>query len=151
MLLQLYLLRADAAGPEWLLASTLRESSQHEVIIPALEAALSDPSTNVPSTLPKLLADLHARKDLGVLPPYPTDDAKKPERNAKAKRRSELQEKYFEQANALLMASIPKNAHCSKRFRNVLKELPKLFHGKRLRSRCLSKLSFTPTRLMGLC
>jgi hypothetical protein len=90
-----------------LLVSALRESSQLEVIIPALEAALSDSSTNVPSTLPQLLADLHARKDLGVLPPYPTDDAKKPEWNAKAKRRSELQDKYFEQANALLMASIP--------------------------------------------
>jgi hypothetical protein len=109
-LLQLYLLRAETAGPEWLLVSTLRESSQLEVIIPALEAALSDPSTNVPSTLPQLLADLHTRKDLCVLPPYPTDDAKKPEWNAKAKRRSELQEKYFEQANALLMASIPKRS-----------------------------------------
>jgi hypothetical protein len=109
-LLQLYLLQAERAGPEWLLVSALRESSQLEVIIPALEAALSDPSTNVPSTLPQLLADLHARKDLGVLPPYPTDDAKKPEWNAKAKRRSELQEKYFEQANALLMASIPKRS-----------------------------------------
>jgi hypothetical protein len=109
-LLQLYLLRAETAGPEWLVASTLRESSQLEVIIPALEAALSDPSTKVPSTLPQLLADLHTRKDLGVLPPYPTDDASKPEWNAKAKRRSDLQEKYFEQANALLVASIPKRS-----------------------------------------
>ena len=109
-LLQLYLLRAETAGPEWLVASTLRESSQLEVIIPALEAALSDPSTNVPSTLPQLLADLHTRKDLGVLPPYPTDDASKPEWNAKAKRRSDLHEKYFEQANALLIASIPKRS-----------------------------------------
>lgn len=78
-LLQLYLVRAETAGPEWLLVSTLRESSQLEIIIPALEAALSDPPTNVPSTLPQLLADLRTRKDLGVLPPYPTDDAKKPE------------------------------------------------------------------------
>ncbi len=109
-LLQLYLLRAETAGPEWLVASTLRESSQLEVIIPALEAALSDPSTNVPSTLPQLLADLQSRKDLGVLPPYPTDDAKKPDWNAKTKRRSELHEKYFEQANALLVASIPKRS-----------------------------------------
>lgn len=109
-LLQLYLLRAETAGPEWLVASTLRESSQLEVIIPALEAALSDPSTNVPTTLPQLLADLQSRKDLGVLPSYPTDDAKKPDWNAKAKRRSELQERYFEQANALLMASIPKRS-----------------------------------------
>lgn len=109
-LLQLYLLQAETAAPEWLLVSALRESSQFEVIIPALEAALSDPSANVPSTLPQLLADLHTRKDCGVLPPYPTDDAKKPEWNAKAKRRSELQEKYFEQGNALLMASIPKRS-----------------------------------------
>lgn len=109
-LLQLYLLRAETAGPEWLLVSALRESSQLEVIIPALEAALSDPSSNVPSTLPQLLADLHTRKDLGVLPPYPTDSAKKPEWNAKAKRRSQIQEKYFEQANALLIASIPKRS-----------------------------------------
>lgn len=109
-LVQLYLGRADAAASEWLLAPTLRESSQLEVVIPALEAALSDPSTNVPSTLPQLLADLHTRKDLGVLPPYPTEDAKKPEWEAKSKRRSELQQKYFEQANALLMVSIPKRS-----------------------------------------
>jgi hypothetical protein len=109
-LLQLYLVRAETAGPEWLVASTLRESSQLEVIIPALEAALSDPSTNVTSTLPQLLADLHTRKDLGVLPPYPTDDASKPEWNANAKRRSDLHEKYFEQADALLRASIPKRS-----------------------------------------
>lgn len=109
-LLQLYLVRAETAAPEWLLASTLRESSQLEVIIPALEAALSDPSTNVPSTLPQLMADLHTRKDLGVLSPYPADDANKPEWEAKAKRRRELQQKYVEQANALLMASIPKRS-----------------------------------------
>src|SRR2546429_3531974 len=82
----------------------------HHSCIPELEAALSDPSTNVPSTIPQLLADLHTRKDLGVLPPYPTDDASKPEWNAKAKRRSDLHEKYFEQANALLVASIPKRS-----------------------------------------
>jgi hypothetical protein len=108
-LVQLYL-RADAAGPEWLVASALRESSELEVIIAALEAALSDPSTNVPSTLPQLLADLHTRKDLGVQPPYPTDDASKAEWEAKTKRRSEVQEKYFEQASALLTASIPKRS-----------------------------------------
>src|SRR6059058_1325857 len=82
----------------------------HHSCIPELEAALSDPSTNVPSTIPQLLADLHTRTDLGVLPPYPTDDASKPEWNAKAKRRSDLHEKYFEQANALLVASIPKRS-----------------------------------------
>jgi hypothetical protein len=109
-LLQLYLLRTETAGPEWLVVSTLRESSQLEIIIPALEAALSDPSTNIPSTLPQLLADLHTRKDLDVLPPYPTDDASKPEWNAKAKRRSDLHEKYLEQANALLIASIRKRS-----------------------------------------
>ena len=110
MLLQLYLLQAGAAAPEWSLASALRESSRLEIIIPALEAALSDPSTNVPPSLPQLLADLHTRKDLGIQPPYPTDDAQKPEWNAKAKRRSEVREEYFEQANALLMASIPKRS-----------------------------------------
>jgi len=109
-LLQVYLRRVDAAGSEWLAASTLRESSQLEVIIPTLEAAISDPSTNVPSSLPQLLADLQTRKDLGVLPPYPTDDAKKHEWNAKTKLRAEVREKYFEQANVLLMASIPKRS-----------------------------------------
>jgi len=109
-LLQLYLRGADTSVPEWLVASALRESSQLEVIIPALEAALSDPSTSVPSTLPQLLADLHTRKDLGVLPPHPTDDARKPEWDAKAKRRSELQQEYFEQADTLLTASIAKRS-----------------------------------------
>ena len=109
-LLQIYLGRADRAVPEWLLASTLRESSQLEAIIPALEAALSDPSTNVPSSLPQLLADLHTRKDLGVQPRYPTDDAKKPEWEAKAKRRRELQQKYFKEADDLLRGSITKRS-----------------------------------------
>ena len=108
--LQLYLRRADTAGPEWLLASTLRESSQLDVIIPAFEAALSDPSTNVPSSLPQLLADLHTRKDLGAVTAYPNDDASKPEWEAKAKRRRELQQKYFEEADALLRASITKRS-----------------------------------------
>jgi len=109
-LLQIYLGRADTAVPEWLLASTLRESSQLEAIVPALEAALSDPSTNVPSSLPQLLADLHTRKDLGVQPPYPTDDAKKPEWEAKAKRRREFQQKYFKEADDLLRGSITKRS-----------------------------------------
>lgn len=109
-LLQLYLLRAETDGPEWLLAYTLRESSQLEVIIPALEAALSDPSTDVPSSLPQLLADLRTRKDLGVMTAYPNDDASKPEWEAKAKRRRELQQKYFEEADALLRASITKRS-----------------------------------------
>src|SRR5437879_13305591 len=82
----------------------------HHSCIPELEAALSDPSTNVPSTIPQLLADLHTRTDLGVLPPYPTDDASKPEWNAKAKRRSDLHEKYLEQAKAIIVASIHKRS-----------------------------------------
>lgn len=106
-LLQLYV---EATGNEWLVASNLRESSQLDVIIPALGATLSDPSTNIPSSLPQLLADLQTRKDLGLLPPYPIDDAKKPEWNAKSKRRSELQQKYFAEANGLLMASIPQRS-----------------------------------------
>jgi hypothetical protein len=109
-LLELYLLQTKPAGPEWLLVSALRESSQLEVVIPALEAALSNPSINVPSTLPQLLADLRTRKDLGVLPPYPTDDAKKPEWEAKAKRRRELQQKYFKEADDLLRGSITKRS-----------------------------------------
>jgi hypothetical protein len=109
-LLELYLLQTKPAGPEWLLVSALRESSQLEVVIPALEAALSNPSINVPSTLPQLLADLRTRKDLGVLPPYPTDDAKKPEWEAKAKRRWELQQKYFKEADDLLRGSITKRS-----------------------------------------
>jgi len=49
-------------------------------------------------------------KDLGVLTAHPTDDARKPEWNAKAKRRSELQQEYFEQADTLLTASIAKRS-----------------------------------------
>jgi hypothetical protein len=106
-LLQLYLLRPEKEGS---VLSTLRESSQLEVIIPALETALSDPSTDVPSTLPQLLADLHTRKDLGVRPPYPADEASEPEWEAEAKRWSDLNEKYLERANTLLVASIPKRS-----------------------------------------
>lgn len=109
-LLQVYLRAADTNVAEWLVASKIRESSQLNIVIPALEAALSDPSTNVPSSLPQLLGDLHTRKDLGVPSPYPRDEAKKAEWNARAKRRSEIREKYFEEANALLLASIAKRS-----------------------------------------
>jgi hypothetical protein len=104
-LLQLYFAKSDVA-PEWLISSDLHESSQIDVIVPSLKAALSDPTLAVPSTLPGLLASLQTRKELGMPVAYPADPAKQREWTEKSNERSDSHAKHLEQANTLLMASI---------------------------------------------
>ena len=105
-LIQLYLGASSEAAPEWPLASALRESSQITVIIPLLERALSDPSANIPSSLPTLLAGLQTRNELGPAAPYPTDPAMQPAWTAQSKKRPEVLAKYLARADTLLTESI---------------------------------------------
>jgi hypothetical protein len=105
MLLQPYLDHSEA-GPEWLLVTYLRESSQMDFIIPKLERALSEPAVSVPSSLPELLATLQTRQDLGLPTPYPGDAGDRQGWSEQQSRRQEVHAKYLAAANALLVASI---------------------------------------------
>jgi hypothetical protein len=104
--LQLYVAKSSEDLPLWLITTALRESSQIDMIIRSLEAALSDPTVTVPKTLPWLMACLQTRKQLGMPVAYPDDPTKQQEWTEKSKERSEAYAKYFAQANALLVASI---------------------------------------------
>src|SRR5579864_2679735 len=57
-LVQLYLTTVDASSESYTFYRALRESSHAPVIVPLLEAALSDATENPPSMLAALLADL---------------------------------------------------------------------------------------------
>ena len=103
-LVQLYLVNS-IQGEDWIIDSALRDSSQIDVIIPLLEAALSDPGATIPTNLPELLAYLQTRQELGVMPAYPSDPAKQREWTDQWDKRSEVRDKYFARAGALLLAS----------------------------------------------
>lgn len=102
--LQLYFAKSSEDLP--LITTALRESSQIDMIIRCLEAALSDPTVTVPKTLVWLLAALQTRKQLGMPVRHPDDPTKQQEWTEKAKERSEAYARYFAQANALLVASL---------------------------------------------
>ena len=108
-LVQLYLVNS-IQGEDWIFDSALRDSSQIDVIIPLLEAALSDPGATIPTNLPELLAYLQTRKELGVMPAYPSDPAKQREWTEQWDRRSKVRDKYFARAGALLSASIERRS-----------------------------------------
>ena len=75
-LVQFYLSKADVTDNSGgVVYRGLRESSQIDVIIPLLEAALSDPQAEPREGITDLLAGLQVRKKLGVLPPRPQDPA----------------------------------------------------------------------------
>ena len=109
ILVRLYLASTDG-GEDWIFASGLHDSSHTDIIIPLLVAALSDSTASIPTTLLEWLADLQTRKELGVMPAYPSDPAKQQEWSEESNRRSKVHDKYFEQANALLMASIERRS-----------------------------------------
>lgn len=69
-LVQLYLSKADVTDNSGdVVYRGLRESFQIDVIIPLLEAALSDPQVEPREGIADLLSVLQVRKELGVLPP----------------------------------------------------------------------------------
>lgn len=70
-LVEIYL--STPAPGKYTFSSVLTQTSQLDVVIPLLEAALSDPEVN-PSNIPELLAQLRVRKQAGMLAPPPPDD-----------------------------------------------------------------------------
>ena len=71
-LVEIYL--STSAPRKYTFSSVLTQTTQLDVVIPLLEAALSDPEVN-PSGIPELLAQLRVRKQSGVLAPPPPDDS----------------------------------------------------------------------------
>ena len=109
MLVRLYL-ASTHGGEDWIYDWALHDSSQTDIIIPFLLAALSDPAIDIPTGLPRLLADLQTRKELGVIRAYPGDQANQQKWNEERKARSKVHEKYLAQANALLTADIERRS-----------------------------------------
>jgi hypothetical protein len=109
MLVRLYLASTNG-GEDWIYDSALHDSSQTDLIIPLLVSALSDPAIETPAGLPQLLADLQTRKELGVIPANPGDQANQQKWNEDWKARSKVRDNYLAQANALLAASIERRS-----------------------------------------
>jgi hypothetical protein len=109
ILVQGYLANSEG-GEDWVFDSALHKSSQIDVIIPMLMAALSDPAAHIPSRLPELLADLQTRKELGLMPSYPSDPANQQKWTEESDARLAVHEKYLAQADTLLAASIERRS-----------------------------------------
>jgi hypothetical protein len=106
-LVQLYLSKADVTdASEGVVYRGLRESSQIDVIIPLLEAALSDPLVEAREGMTDLLGGLQVRKELGVLPPRPQDPAGQTEWKDRYDARTKVFQEYLAKANALVLQSI---------------------------------------------
>ncbi len=106
-LVQLYLSKADVTDNSGgVVYRGLRESSQIDVIIPLLEAALSDPLVEPREGMTDLLGGLQARKELGVLPPRPQDPAGQSEWKDRYEARTKVFQEYLAKANALVLQSI---------------------------------------------
>jgi hypothetical protein len=106
-LVQLYLSKADVTDASGgVVYRGLRESSQIDVIIPLLEAALSDPLVEAREGMTDLLGGLQVRKELGVLPPRPQDPAGQTEWKDRYDARTKVFQEYLAKANALVLQSI---------------------------------------------
>lgn len=103
-------LASREAGEEWTFDSALHKSSQLDIIIRMLMAALSDPRGRTPSTLPELLADLQTREELGIMPPYPSDPENQEKWTGEWQARLAVHSKYVHGANALLAASVERRS-----------------------------------------
>jgi hypothetical protein len=110
-LVQLYLSKADVTDNSGdVVYRGLRESSQIDVIIPLLEAALSDPQVEPREGITDLLAGLHVRKELGVLPPRTQDLAGQTEWKDRYDARTKVFREYLAKANALVLQSIERRS-----------------------------------------
>jgi len=106
-LVQLYLSKADVTDNSGgVVHRGLRESSQIDVIIPLLEAALSDPLVEAREGMTDLLGGLQVRKELGVLPPRPQDPAGQSEWKDRYEARTKVFQEYVAKANARVLQSI---------------------------------------------
>ena len=84
------------------LAGYLRESSQTDLIIGMLEAALKNPTATVRDGMTLVLADLQTRGRLGILHDYPTDPQDQEAWNQKLKARTKVHDDYLDQDDAFL-------------------------------------------------
>jgi hypothetical protein len=88
----------------------LRESSQIDVIIPLVEAALSDPQVEPHKGMADLLAGLQVRKELGVVPPPRSDPAGQSEWKERYEARTAVFQKYLAKANERVNQTIARRA-----------------------------------------
>jgi hypothetical protein len=110
-LVQLYLSKADVTDNSGgVVYRALGESSQMDVIIPLLEAALSDPLVEPHEGITDLLGGLQVRKELGVLPPRPQDPAGQSEWKDRYDARTKVFQEYLAKANALVLQSIERRS-----------------------------------------
>jgi hypothetical protein len=106
-LVQLYLSKADVTDNSGsIVYRGLRESSQIDVIIPLLEAALSDPLVEPREGMTDLLAGLQVRKELGALPARPQDPAGQSEWKDRYDARTRVFQEYLSKANARVLQSV---------------------------------------------
>jgi hypothetical protein len=102
---------SGSEGPNrWAVENGLRDSTQLDVVIPFLLAALTDPLSHVPNGIAGLLASLETRKEVGVLPQYTGDPAQETEFRAKLDERRRVRDRYLQGANELLLASLEKRS-----------------------------------------
>jgi hypothetical protein len=106
-LAQMYLSASDGSNG-WPVDNGLRYSTQLDVVIPLLLAALTDPSSHVPNGIADLLASLETRKEVGVLPQYGGDPAQEKEFRSRLDERRRIRDRYLQGANELLLASLEK-------------------------------------------
>src|SRR5882762_9118365 len=105
-LVQLYLTTSDTSAESYTFYRALRESSHVAVIVPLLEAALSDPMANPLSNLARLLASLQVVQEVGPPPPQPLDPATRDEWQKKLQERDKVRDRYFARDNDLVLASL---------------------------------------------
>lgn len=86
--------------------SGIRESSQTDLIISLLHAAISDPEANIPPRISWLLAEFQTRKELGIPPPVPMDPSERLAWNQKINERNAGRDKYLASAVTQLRASV---------------------------------------------
>ena len=108
-LVELYLSNTDP-GDGYQLYQALIESSHVDLIIPVVEAALSNANLNLPEMTADLLAELRVRQKLGVMPVRPTDDEDQKKWNEESDKRREIHDAYFAEANAALLASLERRS-----------------------------------------
>jgi hypothetical protein len=110
-LVQLYLSKADVTHNSGdVVYRGLGESSQINVIIPLLEAALSDPQVEPREGTTDLLAGLQVRKKLGVMHPRPQDPVGQTEWKDRYDARTKVFQEYLAKANALVLQSIERRS-----------------------------------------
>jgi hypothetical protein len=101
-LVEIYL--STSAPGKYTFASVLTQTFQLDVVIPLLEAALSDPEVN-PSGIPEVLAQLRVRKQVGVLaPPTPDDSDAQKQWQASCQAQRKLYDEFLTGDEALLLS-----------------------------------------------